>query len=140
VRCSGACSSTVNTGTAITLTASPASGVAFGGWSGACAGTEIVCTVTVNSAASVTATFVQAFTLSVARSGKGTVTSAPDGIGCGVKGGSCSGKFGQGTSVTLTAVPDAGSVWTGWGGACSGTSLTCAVTVSANTSVQANFR
>jgi hypothetical protein len=139
-KCSGTCSATVNTGTAITLTASPASGVAFGGWTGACAGLQTTCTVTMNSAATVTATFVPAFTLSVGRSGKGTVTSNPDGIGCGLKSGSCSAKFGQGTSVTLTAIPDPGSVWTGWSGACTDTNLTCTVSITKDTSVQANFR
>jgi Divergent InlB B-repeat domain len=140
VRCSGACSANINVGTLVTLTATPASGMAFGGWSGACAGAQNVCSVTVDSAAGVTATFIQSFNLTVARSGKGTVTSNPDGIGCGVKGGSCAAKYGAGAVVTLTAVPDAGSIWTGWGGACSGTSLTCTVTITKDTPVQANFR
>lgn len=42
--------------------------------------------------------------------------------------------------MTLTAVPDPGSAWTGWGGACSGTALTCTVSMTKATSVQANFR
>jgi len=140
-KCSVSCTTNVNTGTIVTLTATPASGMVFGGWSGgACAGTQTTCTVTMDSAATITANFIQSFTLSVSPSGKGTITSNPAGIGCGLKSGSCSGKFGQGTSVTLTATPDPGSIWTGWGGACSGTSLSCTVVITKDTSVLANFR
>jgi hypothetical protein len=57
--------------------------------------------------------------LSVARAGTGagTVTSAPAGIACGA---ACSASFPQGTAVTLTAAPAAGSTFAGWAGACSG--------------------
>ena len=141
IKCpSGPCSATAPAGTVFTLTAKPPSGAVFAGWDGACQGTQLTCTVTLNWDAQVSATFLPAYTLSVSTNGKGTVSSSPAGIGCGVRSGSCSGKFGQGTAVTLTATPDPGSLWTGWGGACSGTALTCTVTVNANTSVQANFR
>lgn len=140
IKCPSACTATVATGTVFTLTASPASGYVFSGWSGACAGAQLTCTVTLDSSATATATFVPAFTLSIGRSGKGAITSDPAGISCGTKSGSCSAKFGQSTAVTLTATPDVGSVWTGWTGACSGTALTCTVVISKDTSVQANFK
>ncbi|MBT0651768.1 MBG domain-containing protein [Geomobilimonas luticola] len=41
-------------------------------------------------------------------------------------------------SVTLTATPDSGYVFTGWGGDCTGTG-TCSVTMSAEKSISANF-
>jgi hypothetical protein len=50
--------------------------------------------------------------------GSGTVSSAPGGIICGV---SCEAAFEEGTAITLTAVADSGSEFTGWSGACSGT-------------------
>jgi uncharacterized repeat protein (TIGR02543 family) len=140
IKCPGACTATVAPGTAFTLTANPSSGNVFTGWSGACVGTQPTCTVTLDSSASVSATFVPAFTLSVGRSGKGVITSNPAGISCGTKSGNCSLKFGQGTVVTLTAVPDPGSIWTGWTGACTGTDPTCSVIITKDTSVQANFR
>lgn len=75
-------------------------------------------------------------TLSVTRvgTGSGTVTSAPAGIDCGSD---CSESYPSGTSVTLAAMPAAGSSFDGWS-ACSGTA-TCTVALTAMTSVQATF-
>ncbi|MGH7344058.1 MAG: right-handed parallel beta-helix repeat-containing protein, partial [Candidatus Rokuibacteriota bacterium] len=74
--------------------------------------------------------------LTVTRTGNGAVASSPAGISCGS---ACSASFASGTSVTLTATPAAGSVFTGWsGGGCSGTG-SCAVTVTTSTTVSAKF-
>jgi hypothetical protein len=81
----------------------------------------------------------QVFNLSVVRAGggSGAVTSSPAGINCGT---TCSASFNQGTPVTLTASPAAGSTFAGWsGGGCSGTG-TCTVTLTAATSVTATFQ
>ncbi|MCU1237736.1 MAG: hypothetical protein JWP63_5703 [Candidatus Solibacter sp.] len=80
------------------------------------------------------------FKLTVSKNGKGVVSSNPAGIACGASGGGCSLAFAGTTSVTLTAVPDAGSSWTGWGGACSGTATTCTVVMTADKSVTALFK
>ena len=53
------CNETVNNGTTITLTATPATGSVFSGWSGACSGTGS-CTVTMNTAQNMSATFTAA--------------------------------------------------------------------------------
>jgi hypothetical protein len=75
--------------------------------------------------------------LSVAKtgSGNGTVTSNPAGINCGSD---CSHSYTAGTVVTLAATPAAGSSFSGWSGACSGTS-SCSVTMSESRSVTAAF-
>jgi subtilisin family serine protease/PKD repeat protein len=52
----------------------------------------------------------------------------------------CVYAFAPGATVTLTAVPAAGAVFHGWGGACSGTSVTCPVTLSDYRTVTATFR
>src|ERR1041384_5852053 len=76
-------------------------------------------------------------TLTVTASGSGSVTSAPAGVSC--RAAVCSTGFAPGTAVTLTAHPDAGASFTGWDGACTGTQLTCSVTLSADASATATF-
>jgi Divergent InlB B-repeat domain/Cep192 domain 4 len=138
ISCGATCSTSFTTGTVVTLTAAPAAGSTFTGWSGGCTGTGS-CTVTMSAAQTVTATFaLQSVALTVSKTGTGggTITSAPAGISCGT---TCSGSFASGTAVTLTATPAAGSSFTGWsGGGCTGIG-TCTVTMSAATSVTATF-
>ena len=142
INCGGTCTAQVAAGAQVSLTANPGSGSVFTGWSGACTGTDAACSLTVNGALSTTATFVQTYTLSVSRSGSGSISGTPNGefgtsINCGS---SCSAKFQQGTVVTLTATPVAGHVFVNWAGACSGTTPTCALTIGANLSVQAVYK
>ena len=69
------------------------------------------------------------YTLTVNTSGSpGSVTQNPTGT-----------TFASGTPVTLTAVPGAASVFSGWSGGCSGTQLTCIVTMDQNQTVLATF-
>ncbi len=76
------------------------------------------------------------FGLTVVRQGPGTVSSSSGGIACG---GACSATYAPGTAVTLTATPDPGSAFLGWGGACTGTDATCALTMDAVKAVTASF-
>ncbi|MGO9127974.1 MAG: beta strand repeat-containing protein, partial [Terriglobales bacterium] len=79
------------------------------------------------------------FTLNVAEagSGGGTVMSNPAGINCPTT--TCVANFSAGTGVTLTAAPNAGSIFVGWSGACNGIG-TCSVTINSNQSVTATFK
>jgi putative Ig domain-containing protein/List-Bact-rpt repeat protein len=56
INCPGTCSITAPQGTEITLTATPASGSSFGGWSGPCSGAG-TCTTRLDAAETITATF-----------------------------------------------------------------------------------
>jgi Divergent InlB B-repeat domain len=76
--------------------------------------------------------------LAVSKTGTGTgrVTSLPAGIDCGS---TCSAGFTDGSTVTLIANADSSSSFSGWGGACSGSSATCQVVMNAPQSVTATF-
>src|SRR5687768_6235463 len=114
ISCGTTCSRSFSGGTTVTLSAVPASGSVFGGWSGGgCTGTGS-CTVQINNNVSVTATFNTStqpappppsgtFTLTVTKvqdGGTGNVTSSPAGINCGP---TCTASFASGTSITLFA-------------------------------------
>lgn len=122
--------------TQVALTANASADSDFTGWSGACSGTGS-CVVTMDAAKTVTATFtLKNFALTVTKTGNGTVTSSPAGINCGSD---CSETYNVNTSVTLTATPAADSDFAGWGGGCTGSASTCAVTIDAVKSVTATF-
>src|SRR5262245_14411729 len=140
ISCGTTCQADFPINSIVTLTAAPAAGSTFTGWSGAgCSGTG-TCAVVMNADQTVAASFatLNTFTLTVTKQGVGlgTVTSSPPGIACGA---TCSFNFTSGTTVTLTATPSAGSTFGGWSGSgCSGTA-TCVVVMSANRSVTATF-
>jgi uncharacterized repeat protein (TIGR02543 family) len=73
--------------------------------------------------------------VSNAGTGLGSVTSTPAGIVCGAP---CSTVLNAGSSVTLTATPANGYIFTGWKGDCVGTG-TCTVTMSQARNVAAYF-
>ena len=139
------CTQNYNYGTSVVLTRYPSAGSNFTGWSGACSGTSATCTVSMTAARSVTATFtLQTRTLTVTASGTGSgyVTSSPVGIDCGrnISGHTdCTQNYNYNTSVILTRHLITGSNFTGWSGACSGTSATCTVSMTAARSVTATF-
>jgi hypothetical protein len=138
ISCGGDCTENYNDGTSVTLSAAPAAGSVFGGWSGACTGTAS-CTVLMNAAKTVTAAFnpaaVTQRTLTVTKAGTGTGTVTGTGISCGAD---CTENYNDGTSVTLTAAPTGGATFAGWSGACSGTG-NCVVTMNAAKTVTATF-
>jgi hypothetical protein len=140
IACGPTCSASYTANTVVNLTASPAAGSTFTGWGGACSGSG-ACQVTMNAPKLVTATFTQGgggsqtLTVTKAGTGSGTVTSSPAGIDCGS---TCTASFATGTVVNLTASPAAGSTFTGWGGACSGSGA-CQVIMDAAKLVTATF-
>ncbi len=141
INCGTACAASFTSGTTVTLTATAASGSTFAGWSGACVGTG-ACVVSMTTARAVTATFDTSggtsYALTVTRTGtgSGTVTSSTGGIDCGT---TCAASLASGTTVTLTATAASGSTFAGWSGACTSTTGTCAVTMTAARAVTATF-
>ena len=78
--------------------------------------------------------FPETFVLQVSAA-SGRVVSTPSGIDCGAD---CSESYVKGTVVSLTATPDPGFLFAGWGGDCSGTGA-CSVTMDAARTVSATF-
>jgi hypothetical protein len=143
INCGADCTEQYNAGTLVTLTATPNATSNFAGWSGACTNATGDCSVTMDAAKTVTANFVPkpavqyTLTVNTGGTGSGLVSSSPAGISCPAD---CSEAYDENTSVTLTATPATGSALTGWsGGGCSGTALTCAVTLAAATTVNVTF-
>jgi alpha-tubulin suppressor-like RCC1 family protein len=139
ISCGMQCSALYDVGTSIMLTPSADGRSTFAGWSGCDAVSGETCTVTINAATTVTATFeLKRFALTVNRAGLlsdlGSVNSSPAGISCGTD---CAETYTIDTVVTLTASPDV--LFTGWSGcdAVSGTS--CTVTMRSARSVTASF-
>jgi DNA-binding beta-propeller fold protein YncE len=87
LRCAGACSASIPAGANLTLSADPAQGSTFAGWSGACEGSDPTCAVRMDEAATVGASFVQlgarapieGTTVQSASAGAATATAAPAG-------------------------------------------------------------
>jgi len=139
VACEDGCIEKFPGGTEVTLTASPALGSVFTGWSGPDCMGAASCTLTMDANKAVTAHFdliLYSLQVTLAGSGTGNVSSMPAGITCGDD---CSESFAFGTQVSLTAREDNGSVFSGWSGAdCIGANA-CAVTIDAAKTVAAFF-
>jgi uncharacterized repeat protein (TIGR02543 family) len=136
--CGSACTTTVDPGTAVTLTAQTDPGSRFAGWTGACIGSGATCTFTATVGRdTVNARFVKQATLTVRRSGRGVVTSDLGGLACGA---TCSATLDDGAAVTLRAVPARGRVFAGWGGDCAGKTKTCTLTMEGARTVTATFK
>jgi List-Bact-rpt repeat protein len=139
IQCGSSCSAEYPAGTAVTLRATPSPGSTFEGWSGGgCAGAGS-CILAGNAAVAITATFgrrASSVTVSKAGDVNGSIASSPAGIACGS---TCFATYADGTTVTLTATPAAGSTFAGWsGGGCTGTGV-CRIAAHASASVIAMF-
>jgi uncharacterized repeat protein (TIGR02543 family) len=117
-------------GTSVQLTAVPATGYRFDHWTGDLTGSANPASISMTANRSVTAVFIQTFTLTVTSSpaAGGSVTLSPPG-----------GTYDTGTVVQLTASANAGYTFNNWTGGATGTSNPVNVTMNGNKSVTANF-
>lgn len=137
IDCGTSCSSSFEDGTEVSLTALPAQGAAFEGWSGCDSVSGLHCIVEMNADRSVSAAFAPARDrVVVTKSGRGTVLGPAAGIDCGRI---CSGEVTRGTAVTFEAKPRKGWRLRRWRGCDSVQAMTCTVTPDADHLVKAKF-
>jgi hypothetical protein len=117
-------------GNTATLTATPADGWHFEGWSGDLSGTDNPATLTMDADKVITATFVQdtGIDLQVTVQGSGEVTRDP------------AGPYAVGDVVTLTAIPASGWFFQTWSGALSGSANPATLTIAEGLEVTAVFQ
>ncbi len=120
-----------NHGTTVQLNATPAAGFVFSSWSGDATGSANPLTVTMNGNKNITANFTaipgNAFTLNVTAA-NGSVVKNPN-----------QPTYTSGSTVQLTATPNAGYNFTSWSGDATGSVNPLTVTMNANKNITANF-
>ena len=118
-------------GTSVVLTATPAAGYQFSGWSGDAEGSVNPLTVNMNSNKNITANFtlipVVTYTLNVTAL-NGIVSKSP-----------IQTAYNSGAQVVLTATPATGYQFSGWSGDASGSTNPLTVTMNGNKNISANF-
>ena len=111
----------------VTITASPADGYEFTGWSGNVSGSTNPLTVTVNGNKNITANFsVIKYSLTVSASNGGSVNLSE-------------GEYASQTSITLIASPDEGYSFVRWAGSVSSTENSIDVVMDNNKIISAVF-
>ncbi len=116
-------------GAQVTLTANPAEGYRFAGWSGDATGAANPLTVTLSANSEITASFVALGSLATVTEGTGTITRSPD-----------KPSYDEGEQVTLTAVSAPGWQFTHWSGALDGTANPQSLTIAGTQTVTAHFK
>ncbi len=134
--CDNGCTKTDN----VILTANAADGFYFTGWNQFCTVIDDnSCQAKIADIPQVIANFSEVipdnlYMLQVNIIGSGKVTAI--GINCGTD---CQEQYVENTLVTLNAIPDDNSIFTGWSGNCSGIINTCQVTITESNNINANF-
>jgi len=153
------CAGTVSYGAQVSCVATPSTGSGISEVYNTCQGsgplyddsyfsppqqTPYTITTSVIRNCTIQVTFVVAsYVLTAAKAGTGTGTIYGSGgsnvYNCGTGCAETDGEEAPGNTVVFTAIPDSGSVFSGWsGGGCSGNG-TCTVTVNSNTTITATF-
>jgi len=115
-------------GLTVQLTAAPANGYTFTGWSGDATGSTNPLTVTMDGNKNITANFaINTYTITIT-SVHGTVTKDPDQT-----------NYAFGSTVQLTASPAIGYTFSGWSGDASGSANPLTVTMNSNKNITADY-
>jgi hypothetical protein len=137
--CDPNCQLPLDSGTQVTLRASPGPGNEIADWSGVsgCGAGDDVCSFRVDDDLAVTVDFAQTAQLTVNIRGDGDGTVSGQGLSC--NGNRCTGTYRDGASVRLTADPDSRSRFSGWSGCSPGGSATCTVELNGDVTATVTF-
>ena len=117
-------------GVTVGVTATPAAGWYFSGWSGSITNAVNPTNVTIYANLVIDATFLPyaTNTLTLVTNGSGTIDLSPAG-----------GSYASNTTVTATATPATGWVFTGWSGAATGNNNPLSLGLTANSTLTGTF-
>ena len=140
----GKCSAILNYGTLVRLQATPIPGSKFTGWTGCTTVVGANCSFSMTANRTVAPAYRDVTSVSLTKTGQGTVTSTPAGITCGTACTASAFEFTRNTLVKLTPAPVTGWDFIGWSGdpSCPGTgpcsfnASTLGIAVAANFSIQ----
>lgn len=116
-------------GDSVVIEATPAEGWSFGGWSGDLGGSQNPTTIQLNGNKSITATFLQMFSLTTTTEGQGSLSRSVD-----------QPLYTDGSSVTLTATPVAGWYFDHWEGDLTDSQNPANITINGSKNVKAVFK
>ncbi|TQV88902.1 InlB B-repeat-containing protein [Aliikangiella coralliicola] len=139
INCGSDCTNDYSAEQQIVLTATPDSGFIFQNWEGDCAGQDETCSLTMDSDKNATAFFAEAlasYTVTVTKTGNGTIVSEDESINCGSV---CELEFDAGTQLKLIATSDVGHQLSAWTGADCGFTPSCTFTVSRTMEIGGSF-
>jgi subtilisin family serine protease len=139
IDCGTHCAAEFDVNAPVILTVVPAADSTFTGWTVPCPFyLSTSCTVTMNEARTMTATFARksVLTVSLAGAGHGRVRTLEDGIFCGP---TCTAMFDRQTTTQAIAEPEYDSYFVEWSGACSGGNSSCLLIMDADKSMVARF-
>jgi uncharacterized repeat protein (TIGR02543 family) len=120
-----------DTGTQVSLKATPNTDYRFNQWSGDIPqghDKDNPLTITMDSDKSITANFIRQYTLTIAAGAGGTTDPSPGTY-----------TYDSGTNIPLKATPDSGYQFSGWSSDASGTTNPITITMDSNKSITANF-
>ncbi len=131
------CRTVLATNSVVTVTARPTDQARFVGWTGACTGTALTCTVTMSAARDLGAAFEVAPRLTVTKEGTGSGSVTGGGLSCGTR---CTATTIVNSAVTLTATAAKGSKFVRWNAPCDRpVGTTCTLTMNQGRSPTAIF-
>ena len=123
-------------GSKVEVRAEPNDGYRFEHWTGDCSGFAPACVIDMNQDRRAEAHYKKTAKVTLESSGSGVIQSNQTGESCVSN---CAWILDVGTELILTAIPEAGSQFGAWEGACSGSDSSCKVRINHDAPILGRF-